>query len=64
MCQFCAIEIDVDPKKPWDRIREHLKSARHRKTLRSSCHCFETQVHQRYEAKVCIMIYYVIPHSC
>ena len=32
VCQFCAVEIDVNPKKkPWDRIQEHLASARHKK---------------------------------
>ena len=31
-CCFCAIELTTDPsKKPWDRIKEHLSSARHSK---------------------------------
>ena len=31
VCQHCSVEIDVDPKKPWDRIKEHLASVRHKK---------------------------------
>ena len=30
VCKYCACEFDVD-KKPWDRLREHLGSARHSK---------------------------------
>ena len=32
VCTFYSVEIDVDlKKKPWDRIQEHLASARHNK---------------------------------
>lgn len=32
VCRFCSVELTTDPaKKPWDRIREHLSSARHSK---------------------------------
>lgn len=30
VCKYCRIEISPDPaKKPYDRIREHISSARH-----------------------------------
>ena len=36
VCRFCSIELPTDPrKKPWDKIKEHLSSARHRKLKES-----------------------------
>ena len=54
VCKFCSVEIDVDPKKkPWDRIQEHLASARHKKLKDSNKQLtiYETEVRQRQKEK-------------
>lgn len=61
VCRFCAVEIDVNPKKkPWDRIQEHLASVRHkklkenwkkRKDSNKQLTLFETEVRQRQKEK-------------
>lgn len=36
VCCFCSTELPTNPKKkPWDRIKEHLASARHKKLKES-----------------------------
>ena len=57
VCKYCAVEIDVNPKKkPWDRIQEHLASSRHkklkenfkkRKDSNKQLTLFKTEVRQR-----------------
>ena len=61
VCKFCSVEVDVDPKKkPWDRIQEHLASARHKKLKETfkkqkdsnkQLTIYETEVRQRQKEK-------------
>jgi hypothetical protein len=61
VCRYCSVEIDVDPKKkPWDRIKEHLASSRHKRLKENykkridankQLTLFETEVRQRKKEK-------------
>ena len=60
VCCFCSVELTTDPaKKPWDRIREHLSSARHSKlkadynTRKRQDSLYESMVRKKEKEKEC-----------